>query len=47
MALRRRFVAPVEAVNGGWRINLDTEERNLLKRLMAELEALLTGPEDN
>ena len=47
MALRRRFVAPVEAVNGGWRINLDTEERNLLQRLMAELQALITGPDDN
>ena len=25
MALRRKFVAPVEAVKGGWRINLDDE----------------------
>jgi hypothetical protein len=47
MALRRRFVAPVEAVRGGWRINLDDEERNLLLRLMGELQALLTGPDDN
>ncbi len=47
MALRRRFVAPVEAVRGGWRINLDDEERNLLLRLMAELQALITGPDDN
>ncbi len=47
MALRRRFVAPVEAVKGGWRINLDVEERNLLLRLMAELQALITGPDDN
>ena len=47
MALRRKFVAPIEAVKGGWRINLDTDERNLLLRLMAELQALITGPDDN
>jgi hypothetical protein len=47
MALRRRFVAPVEAVRGGWRINLDDEERALVIRLMGELQALLTGPDDN
>jgi hypothetical protein len=47
MALRRRFLAPVEAVRGGWRINLDDEERNLLLRLMGELQALITGPDDN
>jgi len=47
MALRRRFVPPVQAVKGGWKINLDSEERNLLIRLMGELGALMTGPEDN
>jgi hypothetical protein len=47
MARRRKFVAPVEAVDGGWRIGLDAEERNLLVRLMGELRALLTGPDDN
>jgi len=47
MARRRKFVPPVEAVDGGWRITLDVEERDLLIRLMGELEALLTGPEDN
>lgn len=47
MALRRKFVPPVQAVTGGWRINLDTDERDLLIRLMGELEALLTGPDDN
>ena len=47
MVLRRKFLAPVEAVDGGWRINLDTEERSLLLRLMGELQALLTGPDDN
>ncbi len=47
MALRRRFVPPVQAVRGGWKITLDAEERNLLIRLMGELGALMTGPEDN
>ena len=47
MAFRRKFVAPVEAVRGGWRITLDDEERRLLVRLMGELQALLTGPDDN
>jgi hypothetical protein len=47
MARRRKFVAPVEAVDGGWRIGLDAEERNLLVRLMGELRALVTGPDDN
>ena len=47
MARRRRFVAPVEAVPGGWRITLDVEERNLLIRLMGELRELLGGPPDN
>jgi hypothetical protein len=47
MARRRKFVAPVEAVDGGWHITLDAEERNLLVRLMGELRALLTGPDDN
>jgi hypothetical protein len=47
MARRRKFVAPVEAVDGGWRIGLDAEERELLVRLMGELRALLTGPDDN
>lgn len=47
MALRRKFVAPVQAVRGGWKITLDTEERALLVRLMGELRSLLTGPDDN
>ena len=47
MARRRRFVAPVEAVPGGWRITLDVEERSLLIRLMGELRELLGGPHDN
>jgi len=47
MARRRRFVPPVEAVDGGWRIGLDADERALLVRLMGELQALMTGPDDN
>ena len=42
MARRRRFVPPVVAVDGGWRITLDAEERSLLVRLAGELRALLT-----
>lgn len=44
---RREFVGPIEAVDGGWQVNLDVEERKLLVRLMGELRALLTGPDDN
>lgn len=47
MARRRKFVAPVEATADGWVITLDAEERSLLTRLMGELRALLTGPDDN
>jgi hypothetical protein len=47
MARRREFVPPVEAVDGGWQINLDREERDLLVRLMGELASLLSGPGDN
>lgn len=44
---RREFVGPIEAVDGGWQVNLDVEERALLVRLMGELRALLTGPDDH
>jgi hypothetical protein len=47
MARGREFVPPVAAVDGGWRIGLDTEERELLIRLLGELSTLLTGPDDN
>ena len=47
MALRRRFVPPVQAVTGGWKLNLDVDERNLLLRLVGELEALLSGDQDH
>lgn len=47
MARRREFVPPVEAVDGGYRVNLDAEEKALLVRLMGELEALLTDPGDD
>ena len=47
MALRRKFVPPVQAVRGGWRITLGVDERSLLIRMMGEFEALITGPDDN
>jgi hypothetical protein len=47
MARRREFVPPVEAADGGWRINLDADERGLLVRLMGELATLLSGPDDD
>lgn len=47
MARRREFVPPVEATDGGFRINLDAEEKALLVRLVSELHALLTGPDDD
>lgn len=47
MVRRRKFLAPVAAVDGGWRIGLDTAERELLVRLMGELRALLTSGDDN
>ena len=47
MARRRKFVPPVEAVDGGWQIGFDAEERSLLIRLMDELGELLNGPGDN
>ncbi|MGB0111952.1 MAG: DUF2017 family protein [Ilumatobacteraceae bacterium] len=47
MARRRKFVPPVDAVDGGWQITLDADERDLLVRLMGELRELITGPGDN
>jgi len=37
---RKEFVPPIQAVDDGWRLNLDFEERSLLVRLMDELRAL-------
>lgn len=44
---RREFVPPIQAVDDGWQLNLDVEERALLTRLMDELRALLTSTDDN
>ena len=44
---RKEFVPPIQAVDDGWRLNLDFEERSLLVRLMDELRALLTSTDDN
>lgn len=44
---KRDFLPPVHAVSDGWIIHLESDERDLLVRLMGELKELLTGPEDN
>ena len=38
---------PVERVRNGYRINLDPEERDVVRRLLGELQTLLVGPSDN
>jgi hypothetical protein len=38
---------PVERIRNGYRINLQAEERQLVDRLMAELQTLLVGSSDN
>src|SRR5687768_6162171 len=38
---------PVERIRNGYRINLATEERDLVRRLLGELQALLVGSSDN
>ena len=44
---RKQFVPPVIRVADGWQLTLDIEERALIVRLMAELRALVEGPDDN
>jgi len=44
---RQQFIPPVVAVDGGWQVTLDVEERALLLRLMVELRSLVEGPDDN
>lgn len=41
-----RTKPPVERVRGGFRLNVDEEERELLERLLSELRGLLVGPND-
>ena len=38
---------PVERVRHGYRINLQPDERELVRRLLGELQGLLVGPSDN
>ena len=38
---------PVERVRNGFRINLGSDERELLHRLLGELQTLLVGPSDD
>ncbi len=42
----RSFTPPVRAVDGGFELTLDREERALLARLLDELSALLTSDAD-
>jgi len=44
---RWQFRPPVERVRNGFRINLDTEERELVRRLLAEMRSVMLGPSDN
>ncbi len=43
----RGFVPPVRAVDGGWALAFDREERDLLTRLMGELRELLEQDESS
>jgi hypothetical protein len=44
---RWQFRPPIERVKHGFRINLDTDERDLVLRLLHEMRALLMGSSDN
>jgi hypothetical protein len=44
---RSQFRPPVERYKDGYRINLDTDERELILRLLRELRGLLLGSSDN
>lgn len=44
---RWQFRPPVERYRGGFRLNLDDEERDLVRRLLAEMQQLLVGSSDN
>lgn len=43
----RDFEPPVQAVEGGWTLNFDDEERAFLTNLLEELRGLVTGPADD
>ncbi|MFM2070476.1 MAG: hypothetical protein RLZZ623_739 [Actinomycetota bacterium] len=44
---RWQFRPPIERYRKGFRLNLDDEERELLRRLLGEMQGLLVGPNDN
>ncbi|TPW16230.1 MAG: hypothetical protein FD127_258 [Acidimicrobiaceae bacterium] len=44
---RWQFRPPIERYRGGFRLNLDDEERDLIRRLLGEMQSLLVGPSDN
>jgi len=44
---KRDFIPPVQAVNDGWVLHFETQDRDLLIHLMGELRELLTGAGDD
>lgn len=44
---RWQFRPPIERYRQGFRLNLDDEERELIRRLLGEMQRLLIGPSDN
>ena len=45
--MARKPKPPVERTGSGFRLNIDVEERELIRRLMGELRSLLLGPNDD
>ncbi len=45
--MARKTKPPVERTTTGFRLNIDDEERALVRRLMHELRSLLLGPSDD
>ena len=45
--MARKPKPPVERIISGFRLNLQAEERDLIRRLMGELRSLLLGPPDD
>lgn len=44
---RNRRRTPIERADGGYRLHLDGEEVDLVRRLLVELRTLVTGPADH
>lgn len=45
--MARKPKAPVERVGAAFRLNLQADDRELIRRLLAELRGLLLGPNDD